>query len=75
MRFKNGLTVFQRGHCNGYPARHYVLAAFHPPESITWTWALWWWPPISLRRPFGTFALFRQSPMWKEDWRKPREGN
>ena len=38
------VSLFERGHCNGDAASHYVIAALHWRWSVTWRWAIWWWP-------------------------------
>lgn len=38
------LTLIERGHCGGDPARHWCVAAWHWRWSITWSWILWWVP-------------------------------
>ena len=61
--FKSQLTLFQRGTCNTDKASHYVIAAWHQRNSITWSWLLWWWPfhNYSLRtRLMGTFLFKNQ---------------
>lgn len=45
--FSNGLNVgFTWVHCNGETSKSSaVLAAYHPPRSITWLWAVYWNKP------------------------------
>lgn len=45
------LSLIQRGRSNGTPARHWVVAAWHWPWSLTWRWLLWWFPHGSTTRP------------------------
>lgn len=45
------LSCFERGHCNGDPASHVVLAAWHWRWSITRRWLLWWFPHGTTTRP------------------------
>lgn len=48
--FNNGLRVgFSWVHGNGETSKlSAMLAAFHPPRSITWLWALYWNKPRKL---------------------------
>lgn len=48
--FSNGLSVgFSWVHCNGETAKQSaMLAAFHPPRSITWLWSVHWVKPRKL---------------------------
>ena len=46
------LSLLQRGHSNGEPARHWVVAAWHWRWSITWRWLLWWMPHSATTRPW-----------------------
>jgi hypothetical protein len=59
--FKHQLTLFERGMGYDGPQSHYLLASWHPNGSLTWRWLLWWWPPRSWRRPWGTFAFMTQA--------------
>lgn len=45
------LSFIERGHCNGDPARHWVVAAWHWRWSVTWRWLLWWFPHGRTTRP------------------------
>lgn len=67
LRRHTGLHVLERGRDGDGQASHFLLAAYHPRESITWLWLLWWWPPKSWRRPLGTFHWATQRRM---PWRK-----
>jgi hypothetical protein len=48
--FGNGLSVgFNWVHSNGQTSKtSAVIAAYHPPRSITWRWALDWDRPLRL---------------------------
>ena len=50
--FNNGLSVgFHWVHCNGESSkRSAVIAAYHPPRSITWIWSLCWNKPVKFFR-------------------------
>lgn len=61
--FKRQLIMFQRGMGQDGPQSHYVIAAWHWNWSITWRWLIWWWPPSSLKYPFGTFIFRTQKNM------------
>ena len=66
------VSFFEHGTGNGERARHWVVIARHPRWSLTWTFALWWWPPTSWRRPFGSFWFQRQATMRWPGWRGER---
>ena len=57
--FDNGLKVgFNWVHGNGRSSKSSaVLAAYHPPRSITWIWALYW------KKPTGWLPRVRKG--WK----------
>jgi hypothetical protein len=45
------LSLFKRIHCNGkiLPGQ-WLLVGYHPTNSITWTWAVYWDTPSQVRR-------------------------
>jgi hypothetical protein len=57
------LTIIERGHCGGEPARHWVVAAWHWRWSITWRWLIWWIP--SWRFWQGWYFGWQQNMPWK----------
>jgi len=61
--FGGQLTLLKRGTCNTDKASHYIIAAWHKNNSVTWRWLLWWWPfhKYSFRtRLIGTFLFSKQ---------------
>ncbi len=79
VKFSNGFRIgFNWVHGNGRTSKtSAVLASYHPPNSITWVWALYWnkpngWKPstgklfrgIYVRLPlFGGLEVRWQAPM------------
>ena len=59
VEFSNGFKVgFNWVHGNGRTSKtSAVIAAYHPPSSITWLWALYWCKPSGWRPSAG--KLFR----------------
>ena len=62
----NGLTLFRKG-IGSKDNPHYVIAAWHNPMSITWSWLLWWYPVFSIRKPFGIFHYDTQDIMLRKN--------
>ena len=65
--FNKQLALFKRGTCGTDKAGHYVIAAWHWKDSITWRWLLWWHPfhNYNLRtRLMGTFFFATQKNMF-----------
>ena len=50
--------MLNRGYGPNGPSDFYVLASWHHPASITWRWALYWWPP---RRSWFGFSHQRHN--------------
>jgi hypothetical protein len=39
-----GLSLFERMHCNHKPSKSFLIAAWHPKWSLTWSWSFNWSP-------------------------------
>lgn len=66
LQHRTGLILFERGTGPDGLARFFCIAAYHPRESITWIWQVWWfWP--TRRRPLGVIHCSRQKRM---NWRR-----
>lgn len=67
VEFGNGFKIgFNWVHSNGRTSRaSAVIAAYHPPCSITWLWALYWCKPYGLMPSAGKFwrGLYVRLPL------------
>jgi hypothetical protein len=61
MRFKNGLTIWERTSSRDV----WNIAAHHPPHSMTWTWILSFGLP---RRGEGRWFYFGYAPGQGQRW-------
>jgi hypothetical protein len=67
IRFRNGFAIgFNWTHGNGSTTKtSAIIAGYHPPQSITWRWALYWNRPQKLfqfsaskrSRRYGYFGI------------------
>ena len=67
--FGGQLGLFHRGTCGTDYASHYVVAAWHWKNSITWRWLIWWYPPHKyslMSRLIGTFVFAKQENMFQK---------